>query len=238
MNIKYFTVFLFCIILLLVIYCINTPVNLYSYNKYSYFDEVKMVGVGDPSNENLSENKFVYVKKKNEKLIYVYYVFSDVFREFKKENGLWVSIHNTEYNSTGEKCKDIRYSKYSLVIQHSFCLIDTLMVSSYIAVMNANFQNSFTDKTIRNIDKKKFEEIAFSKYNILNMDDVLDSVIYKKEYFSEFELIYLIDKMENSKKLLHVRRVFEYPFGNTSISNDEFLKIHPKFSDNPDVRSL
>jgi hypothetical protein len=72
MHLKYF---LAVISLVFLIQCTNAPSDLASYEKFHYFDEITMQGVGTPNAEGIRDNEFVYVKNGGSNLICVYYPF-------------------------------------------------------------------------------------------------------------------------------------------------------------------
>lgn len=94
-----FSPFLFCIYFL--IQCTNAPSDLSKFEKFHYFDEITLRGVGIPTERQIKEKEFVLVKSYND-LILVYYPYDDILHSYYWKDSLWIRENEYEIESIGD----------------------------------------------------------------------------------------------------------------------------------------
>jgi hypothetical protein len=129
MHLKYF---LAVISLVFLIQCTNAPSDLSNYEKFHYFDEIALQGVGIPTERQIKEKEFVFVKSDND-LISVYYPYDDILHSYYLKDSLWIRENEYEIENLAEKRFEKWYIKRDSIIIYSeqhFNYLDVLDHSS------------------------------------------------------------------------------------------------------------
>ena len=137
--------------------CNNTQFDLSGYNRYCYFDELIMKGVGKPTKNQLLKKDFVYVKVLN-KQINVYYPSKSKEIQYRMLDSLWfaeIKI-NTDIYAEKNNIKIYSNAKGVVIVQEFFKNLDPI---NFISIHTLDYYYGLTYDSKVSISNKIFSEL-------------------------------------------------------------------------------
>lgn len=234
MHLKYF---LAVISLVFLIQCTNAPSDLSNYEKFHYFDEIALQGVGIPTERQIKEKEFVFVKSDND-LISVYYPYDDILHSYYLKDSLWIRENEYEIENFNEKCFERWYSRRDTVLIYSnMCYQDKHLVHHNYGIRHNYLNFGFQGKYNIIINKSRFDSIVSNEL-ILQREKIKNSNLEisgsRKYNLNNYVLYYPFNKFMKNGRLSNVvnrSRAHE-------VDLDTFLTKYPEFRYKTNLRDF